>query len=124
MSNKELLFSLTKDDFIVQTFHAGGPGGQNQNKVASGVRIIHKESGASAESRESRSQLENKRIALKKLSTNPKFKIWLNNKVWEIINQKSIEGTVDEMMQPDNLKVEILVDNKWVKDDIAKQAER
>src|SRR5437868_98049 len=34
----------------VQTFSAGGPGGQHQNKTQSGVRIIHS-SGVRAESR-------------------------------------------------------------------------
>jgi len=43
MKNK--LFSLTKKDFDIQTFRAGGKGGQKQNKISSGVRIIHRESG-------------------------------------------------------------------------------
>ena len=51
---KELLFSITKDDFRVDTFRSGGKGGQNQNKVESGVRIVHVASGAIGESREQR----------------------------------------------------------------------
>jgi len=43
---KEKLFSITKKDLEIQTFCSGGLGGQHQNKTASGVRIIHRASGA------------------------------------------------------------------------------
>ena len=48
------LFSITKKDFEVQTFRAGGKGGQHQNKTDSAVRIIHRESGAASEPRSER----------------------------------------------------------------------
>lgn len=64
---KELIKTWTKDDFRVDTFRAGGKGGQNQNKRDSGVRITHIESGLSAESREHRDQLTNKKAAFNKL---------------------------------------------------------
>ena len=44
---KKLLFSITRKDFDVQTFCAGGPGGQHQNKTASAVRIVHLPLGTS-----------------------------------------------------------------------------
>lgn len=46
---KEKLFSITKKDFDIQTFASGGPGGQHQNKTASGVS--HRDSGAVGESK-------------------------------------------------------------------------
>lgn len=64
---RELLYSFTKKDFRVDTFRAGGKGGQNQNKRDSGVRITHIESGLSSESREHRDQLTNKKAAFEKL---------------------------------------------------------
>lgn len=64
---KELLFSITKEDLIIQTFRSGGKGGQNQNKRESGVRIIHPESGARGESRNHRTQLANKKEAFRRL---------------------------------------------------------
>lgn len=59
---------LSKKDFKVQTFRSGGPGGQHQNTTDSGVRITHIETGLSSESREFRSQKQNKDSAFLKLS--------------------------------------------------------
>jgi peptide chain release factor len=72
---KKLLFSLTKDDFDFQAIRAGGPGGQHQNKTSSAIRVIHSPSGASAISREHKSQLQNKKSAFTKLVNNDKFKL-------------------------------------------------
>ncbi|MFP4053350.1 MAG: peptide chain release factor family protein [Phycisphaerae bacterium] len=51
----------------VDTYRASGPGGQHRNKVSSAVRLRHEPSGVSAHGDDSRSQHENKRIALKRL---------------------------------------------------------
>lgn len=64
---RELLFSVSKKDLRIDTFRAGGKGGQHQNKTESGVRLTHIETGISAESREHRSQEMNKREAFRKL---------------------------------------------------------
>jgi len=56
-----------KNDFILQTFRAGGKGGQHQNKTESAVRLIDKETGLSAECREYREQPQNKEAAFLKL---------------------------------------------------------
>lgn len=114
MKKKELLFSVTKKDLDVQTFKSGGAGGQHQNKTDSGVRIRHKESGAVGESREQKSQYQNKRIALKRLTENKKFKLWLNRKAIEIIDKKTLDQRVKEMMSENNIKMEIQENGKWV----------
>ena len=112
---KELLYSITKKDLEVQTFRAGGPGGQNQNKRNTGVRIIHKESGATGEARDQRSQLQNKKNALRRLIDSPKFKLWNARRCKEIIEGKTIEQKVEESMTKENLKVEIQEDDgKWI----------
>lgn len=103
---KELLFSLTKKDFIVETFRAGGKGGQNQNKRDSGVRIKHPASGAVGESREERSQLANKKNAFNRLTKTTKFIAWHKKMCAQLINKKSIEDIVEELMAPEYLKIE------------------
>lgn len=109
-SKKELLFSVTKKDFEMQAFRSGGKGGQHQNKVSSGIRLIHRDSVAVGESRSERSQHQNKRIALHHLVENPKFQLWIKQKAWGI---KSVEKVVEDQMKPENLKFEIWKDGKW-----------
>lgn len=111
---KELLYSLSKKDFTIQTFRSGGPGGQNQNKRETGVRIIHSESGAVGESREHRTQFQNKKAAFTRLIQHHKFKIWNARICHEIISGETIEERVEKEMADDKIKVEKLVDNKWV----------
>ena len=113
---KQLLFSLTKKDFVVHTFRSGGKGGQHQNKRESGVRIVHTASGAVGESREERSQHANKKIAFTRLSESPTFKAWHKLMCAQLITKKTIDELVDEMMQPENLKIETKDESgRWVK---------
>jgi protein subunit release factor A len=51
----------------VETFRAGGKGGQHQNTTNTGVRLVHRPTGLRVESRTERSQLQNRRRALTRL---------------------------------------------------------
>jgi protein subunit release factor A len=51
----------------VDTFMAGGKGGQHQNKTESGVRLTHLPTGFTVSSRKERSQHRNKALALERL---------------------------------------------------------
>jgi len=51
----------------VETFRAGGPGGQHQNVTESGVRLVHLPTGVRVVAREERSQHRNRALALQRL---------------------------------------------------------
>jgi ribosome-associated protein len=51
----------------VETFTAGGKGGQHQNRTESGVRITHLPTGVVVTAREERSQHRNRVVALDRL---------------------------------------------------------
>ena len=110
---KELLFSLTKKDFVVQKFKAGGKGGQHQNKTDSGVRIIHPISGAVGESRSEKSQNQNKKIAFNKLVKSKKFQLWHKLVAGEMMKGKTIAQQVEEAIDVKNLKVEGRESGTW-----------
>ena len=113
---KELLFSLTIKDFEVQTFCAGGPGGQHQNKTASAVRIVHRASGAVGESREEREQSRNKKKAFERCVNSKEFKLWTKLKASEIISGETTQEKLDRLMADENILTEVKDKNgKWVR---------
>ncbi len=107
---RQLLFSVKKEDFELQFFRAGGKGGQKQNKTSSACRIIHRPSGARAECREERQQIQNKKIAFRRLVESKPFQTWLRiQAAIKLGVYQDIEKTVDEMMKPENLKIETYI---------------
>src|SRR5204863_2048578 len=62
---------LTEDQLLAQcevdTYRASGPGGQKRNKTSSAVRLRHNPTGLIVIAEDTRSQHENKALALKRL---------------------------------------------------------
>ncbi len=55
-------------DIRIEKFHSGGKGGQNVNKVETGVRIIHLPTGITVSSTAQRSQYQNRQQCMKRLN--------------------------------------------------------
>lgn len=116
MSQRELLFSVTRKDLDITPFRGSGNGGQNRNTRDTACRIKHRESGAVVEAQEHRTFDQNRRAAFLRLSKHPKFRVWRARKTQELLGRPSIESVVEEAMQPHHLRVEVKQGGKWVPD--------
>lgn len=64
---KESEVNVRPQDIEISFFRSSGPGGQNVNKVETGVRLLHKPSGLVVESQTGRFQQKNREHAMKLL---------------------------------------------------------
>ncbi len=64
---REEIEALKENDIRIESFRSGGHGGQNVNKVSTGIRITHLPTGIAVTSTAERSQYQNKQDALRKL---------------------------------------------------------
>ena len=108
------VLSVTIHDCEVQDFTAGGPGGQSQNRSNTAIRVIHRPSGARGESREQRSQLQNKKAAFRRMAESLEFRKWVAR---SLSSGPTPEERVERDMASDNIRIEYRQDGKWeVKD--------
>ncbi len=109
---KKLLFSVTAADCQWEYFPAGGPGGQHQNRKNTACRVTHPPSGAVGESRELKSQSQNRDRAFGRMAQTDKFKKWHRlETARRMLNEQSINSMIDKAvnaaMDAKNIKVEV-----------------
>jgi len=112
---RELLFSVTLADCVIQTFRCGGNGGQNVNKRDTGVRIVHRASRAIGQACDERSQFQNKKLAFRRMAQSKLFKAWVARQSHEYkqIEARAAKWAQQQVEDPQLLRVEVFDGRKW-----------
>jgi len=111
---KQLLFSVTKNDCEWSYTKGTGAGGQKRNKTSSAVHCHHRPSGAHGYSEASRSQADNKRDAFVKMANTKEFQVW--NKM-EAMRRLGVLSDIDSKVEREmllNTKLEVRIDGRWM----------
>ena len=109
---RQLLFSVTKDDCDWSYTRGTGNGGQKKNKTNSAVHCKHRASGAKGYSEATRSQLDNRRDAFVKMINTEDFKKW--HKL-EVLRRNGMMDQIDRKVAEEltKIKLEIRIDGRW-----------
>jgi protein subunit release factor B len=116
MERRKVL-SVTAADCELQTFRSGGSGGQNQNKRDTGARYIHHPSGARGESRDERSQWQNRKLAWRRMLDSKEFQLWLRRTLGQEAAREAEAARYE--VPAAECRIEVRRQGRWVQVDEA-----
>jgi peptide chain release factor 2 len=106
----DIVVNINPNDLRIDTYRAGGAGGQHVNKTDSAVRITHLPTGLVTQCQNERSQLQNKESAMKAL----KAKLYQREK--DIANKKVFGVEKKKIEWGSQIRSYVLHPYKMVKD--------
>ena len=112
---RELLLRVTKKDFVETAIRGSGPGGQHRTKTSTGIRLVHKASGAVGQATNSKSQHINRGEAFRRLRDDPRWVAWYRTALAEAYGRPSVAEIVDRQMREKNITTQVLDERqRWV----------
>ena len=109
---KEIEIEVLEKDLRVDTYRAGGAGGQHVNKTDSAVRLTHLPSGIVVQCQNERSQHQNRQMAMKIL----KARLYEREKEKKMSAQQKIEDSKKDIAWGSQIRSYVIHPYRLVKD--------